>query len=450
VLIYGSLLLILSTIVGLTALDRRNLAYLYAFFLPFFGIIYEIGLQVNPEKLVTAYMLLVMVVLHEQFRYHAHVLLYLVVAIVVTAMLSVSLPDYADQFPLLRGRLRWVFQIVYLLMAFAPLHYIPSVLKTHADIKRLLFFFVVSCVLNAGMGIAQYLVYQATGTDIFPMSLFMGTELSNTALYDLGQLRIMRVCGLGGEPKHLAYSLTTGFILVFTWFLVAKEEARRLLFCMALFVVCIFLTLSSQGIILLAAALILVPLALMFAQKRVSVRGLGMLLGVAALSWYVWNYTFAGTLLRLRTVERLTESDVGGGEGGIEDFDLIIVNYLKDHPHRALTGFGLGNVHFYTRDYIPDELRYYIDKSVFVSKKGAFRILSETGALGLCLFLAMFAFALLRLLRLRLSGADDRLRVMLFVATSCVLIDFLVACDGPFYTVLMLASVLAFNRLSRT
>lgn len=445
-LIQLSLIAVIGAIIGLTALDRRNLAYLYAFFLPFAGVTYEVGLQVNPEKMTTLYMLVFMALFHEQFRFKSYVVLYLVTAVGITFLMSMSLPPYADEFPLLRGRLRWVFQIVYLFMSFAPLHYVPSVLKDTADVARLLRFFVLSCLLQALMGIAQYVVFQYTGADIFPMSLFMGIESKlATANFDFGHLRIMRICALGGEPKNLSYSLATALAVVYAYFIL-KKQSRSLIPLMLVFAAAIFLTLSSQGIVLLAIVLMLVPVLLMVYRRKVTYRSVGTVLAVALVSWYIWNFTFAGKLLQTRTVERFTEAKEGEGRGGVEDFDVIILAYFQDHPQAVLTGLGLGNVHFHTSEYIPAELSYYIYKNVFVSKKGIIRIVSETGLLGLLVFALMCFIPLYNLSKYQLSGQDQLWRNVLLIATLTVLFNYMVTCDGPTVFLLMLAAVLAFNR----
>lgn len=447
-LIYTSFFIIFTSVVVLTAINKKNLAYLYAFFLPFFGIIYEVGLQVNPEKLVSMYMLVFMLMFPKKFFYNKENLSYIGFAILSTTLLSFSLPEYADEFPILRGKLRWVFQIIYMILSFAPLHYIPCVLKTYSDIKKITLFFIFSCLINAIMGITQYATYKLTGVDIFPMSLFMGTELRDTALYDWGNLRIMRVCGLGGEPKNLAYTMVTGFVVLYSFILSGgRYKMSWSIIAILIICICLFLTLSSQGIILLGFALIFCPIIMMIVKRKATIRGLFATIFVVMAGWYIWNFTVAGKLLQLRTVERFTEKGVGTGAKGIEDFDEIILSYLNDNPFRIITGFGLGNVHFYTREYIPKDLKYYIDKSVFVSKKGMIKIITETGVIGLFIFFRGLVLPLRKFSKFGKITLKEINKNATIVAFVFICLNFFIACDGPFYLVLVLSVILAINKI---
>jgi hypothetical protein len=54
--------------------------------------------------------------------------------------------------------------------------------------------------------------------------------------------------------------------------------------------------------------------------------------------------------------------------GAIEDFNQTIYNFLDDNRGFLVLGTGMGNVHFWSADYIPREFKYYMHNSVYVAK----------------------------------------------------------------------------------
>ena len=124
-----------------------------------------------------------------------------------------------------------------------------------------------------------------------------------------------------------------------------------------------------------------------------------------------------------------------------------ILSYLNDNPFRIITGFGLGNVHFYTREYIPKDLKYYIDKSVFVSKKGMIKIITETGVIGLFIFFRGLVLPLRKFSKFGKITLKEINKNATIVAFVFICLNFFIACDGPFYLVLVLSVILAINKI---
>ncbi len=433
--------LILIVILRFANKNIKNLAYLYAFFIPFYGVVFEIGLQVTPEKMVTFSMLLYMIISKNKARLSNNVAIYLFFIFLVTIFMSFLLPDYADQFPLVRGRLRWVFQIFYFLMAFAPVYFVPMVLKNQKDIYKFISIFVISVLIQCILALTQYFLYSATGFDLFPIGLFNATEENavRTALFGYEGNTFFRICALAGEPKHLAYITLDALLFVYAYILI-KGRTIKTAILFSLLGIVIILTYSTQGIILLALDLLLFPVIYAIYTRKKLVQSFILFLSVFILAILIWNYSDAGSLLKYRTVDRL--SDSGVGETGIEDFDLIILSYFEDNPLRALIGTGLGNIHFFTVDYIPQELMYYAYGNVYASKKGVIKIISETGIFSLFLFIAMFHSVIFNISHLKIKNGFILNNNILITATPVlsiiIVINYFFTCDGPlFYTFIL-------------
>ena len=123
-------------------------------------------------------------------------------------------------------------------------------------------------------------------------------------------------------------------------------------------------------------------------------------------------------LLAERTIERLE------GPGAVEDFDLAIIDYFKEHPDSLPLGLGLGNAHLYAGPYLLPEHKLYAEGNVFIAKTQYIKLISEQGVIGLLFFIVWYVFLLIDAAHaVRRSGAAA-LNAVLPIGTTVVIAYF--------------------------
>jgi uncharacterized membrane protein YidH (DUF202 family) len=122
----------------------------------------------------------------------------------------------------------------------------------------------------------------------------------------------------------------------------------------------------------------------------------------------------------------------------MEDWNEVVLAWLRAHPTYGVLGVGLGNVHLYAAEYIPPAYSYMYD-NVFVAKSGLLRLISEIGIVGLVFALWMYWAPIWRARRLHSTPMANAL----FLVASVVALDFAVSWDGPLYVFLVMSFSLA-------
>jgi hypothetical protein len=415
--------------------SRSLLLVAYTAAIPWFGLQADIGLTISIDRFA-AFLLLglaLMVVPRSLSKTCGLLLLFMVLD---TFVLSQFLPEAASTFVALRGKYRWIFQIVIWSALIAPVAIFnvssrELALKTYRAL-------VWSALILAGFGIAQFVVYRATGVDLFPIAVTASEEQFRTGIIQgdsfLGGAQSLRVSSLGGEPKHLALSL----VVCLTALLANQLSggplrfSRRFLFVAGgVLLGTLVLTFSTQGFTLLVVnAAIVFALSRVLLPKGSTSRSLKLLAVVGAVGAVIVATPGVVDLVEHRTVDRFREG------GALEETNEIVISWLHDHPEHAVLGVGLGNVHMYAGDYIPDELRYYLVGNVFVAKAGLLRLVSEIGVVGLAIFLLTF----LKPLRSLWPAAkvDDRGATFQIMMAVSGVFDFMLTLDGPIYVFLIM------------
>lgn len=402
----------------------KLLIYLYAFSIPFYGALVDVGLQINPEKVVGLIVLPFFLKRITSIKYYKLLVFYIVFSIFITVILSINLPDYADKFPLMRGRLRWLLQIVVLLQTFIPVLYFPFLIKSREQIMVALKFFLYSSIIAAVLGLIQLLTYISTGIDILPM---FGQR---TAAMSFAGFNILRISSYSGEPKHLALCLVFALTPIFISYILNLGVIKHVLYYIIILIIAIFFTSSTQGLVLLGLLLLIIPILSIYLQRKITKRVFTITLGMYFSIFLLLSQPFLNELLLNRTVTRLEEKENEDAQfGGVEDFDQAILGYVSDNPQTLILGLGLGNIHLYAYPYIPKIYEYYMYESVFYSKKGFLRQLTEVGIIGFLIFLSLFINPLSGILkRLR---ANDKVGVLVSAVAIMSLFIYLNTCDGP-------------------
>ncbi len=426
-----------AVIVLITAfIQGKALLYLYAIGLPFFGIIAEIGVQVTPFLMVSVGMLLHMAMKKEPMQLPKALMPFILYAIFFTFIMSFFLPVEVYNYPPLRGRYRWIAQIVMFTLLITPIFFVLSV-----RVDRKLLFNVMNCFLAVVFcisltGILQLIVYRLTGTDLFPINMFANEIYDDELKSALAALsmkeKVLRMSGLGaGEPKHFGYTCAVAFILNLLMSLVIPPHGMRKLawriIMAVIFFVCVLLSLSTQAYIVLGISLCILTLVLLFRyglkSKRVLI--LNSLLIAGAFTLFVNNYT--RRLVELRIYERLEETGV------VEDFNQTIYSFLTDNTGFLALGTGMGNVHLFAGDYIPKKFRYYMHNSVFVAKAGFLRILSELGIVGLLLYYGGFLVLIWRIFQSLRKNYFPEGEIALVFLVIVITNNLVTADSAPYY-----------------
>ncbi len=377
-------------LIGIIALQvirkKMTLLQAYAFFIPFFGIDYDIGVRytisqlilflLNASFLITAF---TNTRLLQLKGLNGNVIFFLLYAFVSAFLLSSFVINFipTKNPGFLRNEGRYISQIINFSLLFSIFYIAYYHIKSLNDVYSLLKYFIYGIIVTSSIGIMQEIVFVFTSVDITPLALDK-SNIRTAGSFDYFDIPMIRICSLSGEPKSLGMYATLGIILIHVLNTLQLKLFKRQSLFSVLFIVTLILTLSSSGFILLAILWVLSEIILRYFQllPRIST--------AKFFSWIVIGIvivTFSGPLDDIIN-DRVTERDK------IEDFDAVIIKGLKENPQYIIYGSGLGNIHNIAAPYINQfENLGFMEGSIFVAKSGYLRIISETGVIGFLLFL---------------------------------------------------------------
>ena len=110
-----------------------------------------------------------------------------------------------------------------------------------------------------------------------------------------------------------------------------------------------------------------------------------------------------------------------------DDWNKPVIGFLENHPKFLITGVGLGNIHFWALDYIPEEYMHFMGGNVFCAKSGFLRVLSELGVLGVGLFFYAFFKPFLYF-----KKYSPKIKIH-FLLSFLIFLNFLLTMTGPIY-----------------
>lgn len=435
--------LVTLCVIGLVAMwcaifRPRALLFLYPASLPFFGVIAEIGVQITPFLIISLGMLLAMAIRTIPTRSPKILLPFLIYTLLITIFMSFFLPDSVMNYPLLRGQLRWLSQIIMLILIYLPIVFYVSMKPTAKEIFTAMDIFIFTMVFLCFTGIIQLIIFKHSGNDPFPINLFAGETKDQEFRSALSRIsrnvKILRMSSLGGgEPKHFGYSCVVAFSLhILKMIFTPPKRKKRFLLNLSiavLLMICVILTLSTQAYLVLGVCILFtfIFVARFFGFRRLKTWYFLMALSLGII--FLIRNEYINRLLEARLYERLEATGI------IEDFNLTIIDFLKDQPWFLIGGTGLGNVHFWAGEYIPKEFQYYMKDHIFVAKAGFLRIMSEQGIIGLLLFL-IIPFLLLIRLNKKLRISKMSLNYIAYCFLLITIINFIVTSDSPPYFIL--------------
>lgn len=400
------ILLFLMGTTALAATRPRHALLLAVFLAPWNGVWVDFGLTISAYQLVLLPLCLITLARTMQPGWRSApiaaggLLLAFVLYVVVRSELQIGfLPDASVGGSALRGpAARGIIQIVLFLFVISPVWLMASMVRRADQLQAFWRTYIISAIVLALIGWVQLILWYGTGTNPLPVgivsSLLGGSDaFLRQGSFDFASLAIYRMNSLAGEPRNLGVALVFAMLLIQAAALTLRRPP-----VLQLALAWLFLLVSTVATYSTSAALVWVigsavqlPAGWLFgARIRRSPLSIGAALAVVALP--IGLAIAAGEargipvlqLLSERTVQRLDES------GAIEDFDLAILDFLKDQPEYAVAGVGLGNAHLYATPYLNPLFALYAEGNVFTAKTAYMRLISEVGVIGLLLFLAWY------------------------------------------------------------
>ena len=403
--------------------NKKHLIYLYLLALPFFGLQVDWGLQVDFSKILSFAMFIYVVSFLKFPRKLSPIVGFLLYIIFITVVMSMFLPESAKEFPLLRGEYRWVSQVFMWLLIFAPIFYSQILRIDEKTIERLYKVLLISLVIISFLGFVQIFCFYFLNFDPFPLGFFVQGDSERMAGFQYGEIFVFRMTSFGGEPKYLAYSLVMGLTILFPYLINKKIFFGKKLdiFIFIFLFAALFSTLSTQGYVLFFLNFIV----LLIYFKRVKI----------VIVFFLFLIPFAIVVASFFGISLydLIQLRLFRGEESIslatytEDFNEAIIGFLTDYPEFMISGVGLGNIHLWAQDYIPDYAAHYMTGNVFCAKSGFLRVLSELGIFGTGLF--FYAF-LKPFSHFKKYSKTVKLH---FIISFLIFFDFLLSMNGPIY-----------------
>ena len=407
----GFLLVILFLVVW-AAVDRPRWVLFAAIFLaPWSGLVIDVGVRLAAFQIVMATLAvaLLLSLLHRPLAMRmlpvSSLFVILCIYVVIRSLIQIPfLPALEVSGGQLRSPLtRASFQILRFALDVSPVLVVPLLLRGSRDVWHAGKVYILSCMILAILGWFQLASWYGTGWNPLPLGLVDSLFGRGASLADAPLLRegiaiyngvpLYRMNSLGGEPKDLSVAFAVALLLLqvamIQW---GNIGGRRSKLVWPFLFVSMLATLATTGLVIwLLGTLSMLALHLTFrfgGQRRVVfTRWLWMSVSVPAVI-VVIGAAFVSISGVVRTTELLDiAKERTIRRASIEDFDAAVIGFLADQPHYAVIGVGLGNVHLYANDYLPDYAAF-ARNTAFVARAGSLRLLSELGTAGLLLFLA--------------------------------------------------------------
>lgn len=371
----------LIAIIAILLINRKfTLLHAYAFFIPFFGIDFDIGVRMTISQIVLL-LLNIGLILGVKTKigiaskgWNTWVIIFLLYSFIVSIFLSNYEIDFiqTNNPGFLRNEGRYISQIINFSLWFSIFGVAYGYIKSLSKIYELIKFFLYGILVLAILGFIQQLVFIVSGIDIMPL----GERTAGS--FNYFGVQMIRVCSLAGEPKSFGMYLAIGIVVLKVFDQIGIKIINHSKYISYFFVINLIFTLSTSGFILLAILWVVSELILRFygiSPKISSASFISALFLITALLF------FSEPLENILN-DRIMERDITN-----EDFDVTVKNFLLDNPEWLTFGSGLGNIHNLTQEYIPEENLFYMENNISVAKSGYLRIISETGFVGFLFFL---------------------------------------------------------------
>lgn len=386
---YIGILVILLAIVGLYYLIKKPLYafYLAVFSIPFKSLYLWIGTNIELWKILSAAALVFYgpsLVINSYNRIknnrHFHLLMFFVgYAILMTILFLFIIPG-SDRHTVTGGFFknegRFIYQIVFFLITINLVLWPIFVIKNEEQLFKVFRIIVIAGVVLAALGIVQDLSIRLAGQDPFPIHRPTGFDYEGGSLIVEGAETRQRMNSLAGEPKHLAIALIVAFVVMLLYKLNGMKIIRNDFVVMAIFIVCLVETYSATGYIWYGMTMVLIMALYSFKLSR----NILALIVASAITMVIVHYSTGGEPAPY-IVKTLNKA-------GLEVQDEAVMGYFVENPFMALTGLGLGNIHFYAVGYLPPGFPIFHD-APFKGNTGLLFLLGDVGLIGIALLTMM-------------------------------------------------------------
>lgn len=381
----NTIFVILICLIGIFYLFRKPLYtfYIAIFFLPFKGLYLWVGTNIEIWKILSAVSLLIYgpTFLLKSYngikknRYFHLLMFYISYVVLMTIIFHFLIPGQ-DKHTVAGGFFknegRYIYQIGLFMITVNLILWPIYVLKNKDDISKLFRIVFYSVSVLSILGLFQELSIMFFNNDPFPIHRPEGFDYEGGSLVIPGAETIHRINSLAGEPKHLAIAIIIGMAVTLLHRLNGKRIIRYDLVFFTLFLVSLVLTYSTTGYIWYGVIMFL--LVMLYGLKLS--RNILALLIAASITMVVAHYSTGGepTPYIMKTINKT----------GLEVQDEAVLNFLLEEPHYAITGLGLGNIHFYADQYLPPGFPLFRD-TPFKGNTGFLLLLGDIGFIGLLL-----------------------------------------------------------------
>lgn len=385
--------LAITLIVALYAFNKRGdmpaLAFVVLSPLTYFS--QNIGIVLTPAKLLGLIFLGFIFLKPGLFQIRKNKYLnnfkyYYIYTIYLTIFMSPFWPEFSasSQNFLYGNTMRGFVQIFQTFMGLA----IVIVLMNSLTSIRSLFRVQVAMLLSM-LFISLYGLYvwfaQRTGLPFNPITRQGGqnTELNRVIHTSIKGVKTVRAYSLSGEPKSLAVNACFGIIL--TYFSQAHQirflkGVRGEAFLLTLFLVTLYLTLSTAGFLILPMV-VLVAIIIQMRVGQVDSDLIYRILAVVVLMIPVIYLSGidvsekVSDIFKIRVEARLNE------DGMFTYAEAAMMTFWGDSPLHTISGVGLGGSSFYVREY-----NTYSYSGFTAAPRGIIGFVGDKGVIGLLLF----------------------------------------------------------------
>jgi hypothetical protein len=244
---------------------------------------------------------------------------------------------------------------------------------------------------TAYFAILQVIIFNQLGIDIFPIIGSDDTIRSAYTYHNSGHTwyTTFRATSFVGEPKHLGILMAGGISTIFLMQILRIPIGRYPFHKPIVMGVALLLSLSSTGIFLSILGNSLLSLVFFTKIRKVDMLFLFCLISVGWIQANQFDGNFRGAL----------EKQASRREFEVQDQSVYLA--LIEEPILAITGSGLGNIHLFAVDHLPNGFPLFRNGG-YKANSGLFFIVGDSGLIGLVLLLAgpifgMYAYRLEKL-----------------------------------------------------
>lgn len=373
--------------------------YWFAFLLPLQGLSLSIGVLLSWTRLALPLSLALMLVARCPARTCGPPAAVGWAALITYSTINTSLwwiSDYADGYHFARARfLGWGIaqaELRYLVqwgsqISTWGLAYTAYLFTDRAD--DVLDGIVHGAVANASVGFYQVAAV-ATGLPWFDVSAsaFLTDEFAKATMMDFGLLRLPRLHGLAGEPKHAAAQIVLALAVVLARGPAPSRHAgtRSNLATSATLLIGLALTGSTSGLIALLGVLVAILLSKGRGWRQSDVLRHAIPLGLGLVPVFLlFGTDHLAAFLDSRLASRLEDPLY------FEPKDAGLVEMALEQPVAALFGWGAGGADFRLIDFVREDFVYKAGRTgTLTPAYFVTRTIADVGLLGLAILAAIY------------------------------------------------------------